>query len=137
MLPFRTADPQSHKFVPAGATRPPTRQQIGHQVVLPPPPLWSVFGQLFGFCLFFFGIMRFYVNPRSLKILLFLFWSLATFLHRFVGSLRTGGGDPVGKLERTRGAAAHVYNAYRDRHPGTTQNDKRGRRSGSKARSCG
>ena len=32
-----------------------------------------------------------------------------------------GGGDPVGKLERTRGAAAYVYNAYRDKRPVSIQ----------------
>ena len=37
LLPFRMADPQSHKFVPAGATRPPTRQQIGSPSRFFPP----------------------------------------------------------------------------------------------------
>ena len=37
VLPFRTADPQNHKFVPAGATRPPTRQRIGSPSRFFPP----------------------------------------------------------------------------------------------------
>ena len=37
ILLFRTVDPQSHTFVPAGATRPPTRQQIRSLSRFPPP----------------------------------------------------------------------------------------------------
>ena len=97
MFPFRMADPQSHKFVPAGATRPPTRRQIGSTCRFF-PPLWSVFGPLFVAFSFFSESCDFvkvelpsgpeldFEGPRSLKILLFLFWSLANFCHRFLGS---------------------------------------------------
>ena len=52
-------------------------------------------------------------RPRSLKILLFLFRPRPNFFKVLWAHGSRGGveGDPVGKLERTRGAAAHVYNA--------------------------
>ena len=58
---FRTADPQSHTFVPAGATRPPTRQQIGSPSRFFSPSVVG-FRTTFWYFFVFFGIMRFYVN---------------------------------------------------------------------------
>ena len=53
MLFFRTADPQGHTFVPAGATRPPTRRQIGSPCRFPPPSVVGFWGTFCHFFVFF------------------------------------------------------------------------------------
>ena len=50
--------------------------------------------------------------------------------------LMPGGGDPEGKLERTRGPTSCRQNAYRDSHRATTQKDNSSQMSGNEIRNC-
>ena len=61
VLLFRTANRQVHTFVPIGATRPPTRQQMGSPSRFPPPSGVG-FRTTFWYFFVFPGIMRFYEN---------------------------------------------------------------------------
>ena len=64
-------------------------------------------------------------GPGSHKMLLVLPWSLSYFLefcrHTRRGEDGWGAGGSVGKLERTTVAAAHLHNAYRDKHPDASE----------------
>ena len=92
MLPFRMADPQSHKFVPAGATRPPTRQQIGSPSRFPPPLCGRFSDHFLLLFRFFCDFVKVelpsrpeldFEGPGLLKMILFLFWPLTHFFNFF------------------------------------------------------
>ena len=111
-----------------------------------PPPLGSAFGPLFVTFPYFSELIDFvkiellcrreldFESLGPFQMSLFLPWSPFQTFERF-WRLISGGGPP-GNLERTRGPVVCLQNAYRDRHPATTQKGNPSRMLENKTRSC-
>ena len=135
---FCSAGSQWHTFVPAGDARPPTPWEIGSPSRFLSP--------MVGFC----SSSRFLWRGDFLKKLRPCFGQSSILRVRrgsqchcscsslffYLFRVRGGGGHPVVKIERTKGAAARLHSACRDRQPVATQRGNHCQMSGVKARSC-